>query len=68
MTVFSELHPVVQKHLDSVAKISPGDAFCGCTFTTSKTHGREVQMCRFHTGMSIGAEDALEYELGVDER
>jgi len=62
MSAFNELHPVVQKHLNFVEEDSTGMAYCGCTFGVSEVYGRDVVMCRFHSGMSIGAEDAAEWE------
>ena len=60
MTAFDELHPVVQGHIQRFP--AGGDeAPCGCTFAVSPIYGRDVRMCRFHTGMSLGVDEALEW-------
>jgi len=68
MSAFNELHPVIQNHIKSWGMDSFGDALCGCVFRSSTIYGRDVAMCQFHTGMSVGVEEALEWEEGVDER
>lgn len=52
MTAFSELHPIVQT----------GCRRCNdCDFGESPYYGKDVHLCRFHQGMSVGVDEALEW-------
>lgn len=61
MTAFDELHPVVRQHIQRFPVDTEDAVACGCTFRESPIYGRDVQMCRFHQGMSLGVDEALEW-------
>ena len=68
MTAFNELHPVVQERINDYPTADNGDPWCGCTFGESPHYGKDVQLCRFHMGMLIGVDEALEWVEREEQR